>query len=279
MNTAASMTDWCGKEARTLRESEPPPVLAMDATVQERLSIFRRVKGGSLNYPVNNAGGRIRQMNMDYSLCQAMKNSNMEGLETVIIIYDVMCQYYKNLHKRIEEAEFLEIFQNLAVYFGVGMFHITGHVLECFAQFAPSFIRGAGQVDGEILESLWAVLNQVSPSTQNATLASRTEMLDDQMNDSNWKKMLITGVCMHEFRSASGYTHELPVPQICRRYKAALVGQQESALLLDGFTENTEETEINLWQAQAEKAASDRIVNPAAMNIYESKFEKRVFCG
>ena len=53
----------------------------------------------------------------------------------------------------------------------------------------------AGVVDGEILETLWSVLNEVSPSAQMATLASRTEMLDDHMLDSNWKKLLNIGDC------------------------------------------------------------------------------------
>ena len=45
-------------------------------------------------------------------------------------------------------------------------------------------------VAGEILESLWSVLNKVSPMTRTATLAHRAEILDDHMNDSNFKKML-----------------------------------------------------------------------------------------
>ena len=48
---------------------------------------------------------------------------------------------------------------------------------------------GAGVVDGEVLETLWSVLNSVSSATRTASLAHRTEILDDHMNNSNWKKM------------------------------------------------------------------------------------------
>ena len=48
---------------------------------------------------------------------------------------------------------------------------------------------GAGVVDGEVLETLWSVLNTVSSATRTASLAHRTEILDDHMSDSNWKKM------------------------------------------------------------------------------------------
>ena len=45
-------------------------------------------------------------------------------------------------------------------------------------------------VDGEILETLWSTLNSISPSLRTATLAHRSEVLDDHMNDGNWKKMV-----------------------------------------------------------------------------------------
>jgi hypothetical protein len=45
-------------------------------------------------------------------------------------------------------------------------------------------------VDGEILETLWSTLNSISPSMRTASLAHRSEVLDDHMNDSNWKKIV-----------------------------------------------------------------------------------------
>ena len=95
----------------------------------------------------------------------------------------------------MEESEYLQLPLAVAILHGIGLFHVGGHVWECFSRFSPSFIPGAGQVDGEILESLWSVLNEISPSTQNATLAGRTETLDDHMGDSNFKKMLDIGKC------------------------------------------------------------------------------------
>ena len=45
-------------------------------------------------------------------------------------------------------------------------------------------------VDGEILETLWSTLNSILPSLCTATLACRSEVLDDHMNDGNWKKIV-----------------------------------------------------------------------------------------
>ena len=70
------------------------------------------------------------------------------------------------------------------------MFHVHGHQDSCFFRYATLFIKGAGMVDGEILETLWSTLNSISPSLRTATLAHRSEVLDDHMNDGNWKKMV-----------------------------------------------------------------------------------------
>lgn len=75
----------------------------------------------------------------------------------------------------------------------IGMFHVHGHQDSCFFRYATSFVKGAAVVDGEILETAWSVLNRVSGSLRTATLAHRSEVLDDHMNDNNWKKIVFIG--------------------------------------------------------------------------------------
>ncbi|KAF8230363.1 hypothetical protein L208DRAFT_1282338 [Tricholoma matsutake] len=38
-----------------------------------------------------------QQANMDYSLSEALKNTNIMGLKRLIAIYNIMCQYWKRL--------------------------------------------------------------------------------------------------------------------------------------------------------------------------------------
>jgi len=76
---------------------------------------------------------------------------------------------------------------------GIGLFHVHGHREECLHRYATYFIPGAVVVDGEVLERLWSVLNLVSRSTWTATLGHCAEMLDDHMNDNNWKKLVGIG--------------------------------------------------------------------------------------
>ena len=111
----------------------------------------------------------------------------------VIVLYDVMCQYWKNLKNRVDQSPYLHLDPDLVMHKGIGLFHVHGHKDECMPMFAPTYIPGAGNVDGEILETLWAPIEKVSGSTRAMTTSHREETLDDHMNDSNWKKLVGMG--------------------------------------------------------------------------------------
>lgn len=75
----------------------------------------------------------------------------------------------------------------------VGKFHLGAHISECFRKFSLNFIQGAGQADGEILETLWWPLDKVAGATRAMSCHHRREVLDDNMYDSNWKKWIGIG--------------------------------------------------------------------------------------
>ena len=100
-------------------------------------------------------------MNMDYAFCESMKNTGASDTPRCIVIYDVNCQYFKNFRRRVKESPFLHVHPELIIIPGIGLFHVHGHQLICLARFSPTFIIGAGQSDGEILEALWSTLNHV----------------------------------------------------------------------------------------------------------------------
>ncbi|KAI6010723.1 hypothetical protein F5J12DRAFT_781725 [Pisolithus orientalis] len=80
--------------------------------------------------------------------------------------------------------------EQLQIQPSIGLWHVHGHQTECFARYAPNFILGAGQVDSEIMETLWSSLNIISPSAQGMATAHCQELLDFQMNDTSalkWK--------------------------------------------------------------------------------------------
>lgn len=126
---------------------------------------------------------------MDYCICRGL-NYNTAGLKEATVIYDIACQYHKHFNERVRRSEylFLPVFDKFIM--AVGKFHLGAHVDDCFHKFSLNFIFGSGQVDGEILETIWAELNKILGSTRSMTTAHRREVIDDFMRDSNWKKML-----------------------------------------------------------------------------------------
>lgn len=128
-------------------------------------------------------------MNMDWSLCEALATTHVGRIKCAMDIYDIACQYWVHLQERIDMNPFLHLPEDIQLIFAIGLFHVHGHKDECLYRWATSYVPGAGVVDGEVLETLWSVLNTVSGGTRTASLAHRTEILDDHMNDSNWKKM------------------------------------------------------------------------------------------
>jgi hypothetical protein len=133
----------------------------------------------------------FRQINIDYAVCQSL--CSMGSNHRVIAIYDVACQWSRNFKRRVKESKYLEIPANLQVVPAVGKWHLGAHVVDCFPKFSLNFIQGIGQIDGEILETLWSITNKVAGTTRAMGKSHRSEVLDDNMYDSNWKKWVGIG--------------------------------------------------------------------------------------
>jgi hypothetical protein len=75
----------------------------------------------------------------------------------------------------------------------VGKFHLSAHIKECFVKYSLNFVQGSGQLDGEILETLWSPFNPISAPARTMSMASRRQLYDDHMRDSNFKKIVGIG--------------------------------------------------------------------------------------
>jgi len=91
---------------------------------------------------------RNRLINMDYSICQAMKWFPQHLI--VLIIFNICCQWIIHFREHISKLEFLELCDSIKIIGAVGKFHLAVHILECFHRFTLNFIEGAGEVDGKI---------------------------------------------------------------------------------------------------------------------------------
>ena len=94
---------------------------------------------------------------------------------------------------RVAGSMHLKIPDGLELRLGIGLFHIHGHQDTCLTRYSPSFNEGAQQVDGKTIETLWAPLNELSRSTRGMSTSHRREVIDNHMNNSNWKKLIDLG--------------------------------------------------------------------------------------
>ncbi|KAG1733101.1 hypothetical protein EDB19DRAFT_1896646 [Suillus lakei] len=69
---------------------------------------------------------------------------NMEGITRAVTFYDVNCQYNKHFQ----------------------LWHVHGHQDSCYVRYASNFIEGIGWINREIMETLWACLNLISPAAR-----------------------------------------------------------------------------------------------------------------
>ena len=134
-----------------------------------------------------------RQVNVDYSVCHGL-NFNSPGLRESLLIYDVCCQYGVHFEERIEAAsEYLYRDPEMKILGAIGKFHLADHVDSCFSKWSLNFMKGAGHIDGEIMETLWSGMNKVSAAARSMSKGHRQETLDNYIRDSNWKKTVGIG--------------------------------------------------------------------------------------
>ena len=79
----------------------------------------------------------------------------------VITIYDVACQWSIHFQTRVKGSPYLDIPQKMSLVPAVGKWYLGVHVPDCFPKYSLNFVDGIGQIDGEILETLWWPIDKV----------------------------------------------------------------------------------------------------------------------
>ena len=207
---------------------------------------------------------------MNYSICQVL-SYNMQDIPIALVMYDIMCEYRVNFKDRIKNSPSLLLPSSLELWIRTGLFHIHGHQDSCLPCYSPSYIPGAKQVDGKIIETLWAPLNNISRSIQGMSLSHRQEVLDAHMNHSNWKKLVhigklfyyVKGICLYE--SAFGMT----VPSLLKRWKHLGKGLETSSKAYRALSEHFK-YKTTEWVEMDKQAQEDRQKTPSSMDIYDT---------
>lgn len=252
-------------------------VFGMDFFSLRRLSIFKKENSKSL--PVSRSEFTslliwiFRQKNIDYAVCKALNSKTMKGINRSLLVYDIFCQWTVNFLLRVDQSPFLSIPEGMEIIGAIGDFHVVGHIDDCLPRYTLAYVPGSGVIDGEILETLWAVLNETSRSAKGATMAHRNEILDDHMNHSNWMKLigmskyflLITMPLKnieHLFNLESSLLRKM------KRATKLLKGSKES---YEKLTESASPADLQAWQEGELTAQRNRGENVKSMDYYALK--------
>lgn len=140
-----------------------------------------------------NAPSQTRYANMDYIFASAIRNSL---LLLIIISYDIACQWYVNLWRRISESwpEELKPSPQLQTRPQIPKFHEPGHKTEGHEEFSCNYGPGLGLTDCEGPERIWAGHNALGNATKTQGPGSRHDVLDDHFGFWNWQKYITMGM-------------------------------------------------------------------------------------
>jgi hypothetical protein len=108
--------------------------------------------------------------------------------------YDIICQYFRNLGKRLHQfPSWMRIPNSLfqRVVYVIPKFHIYGHGKKCQTRFSLNFLKWSARTNGEDPERWWAHINPLSMSTREMSPGARHDTIDDHAAAWNWRK--ITG--------------------------------------------------------------------------------------
>ncbi|KAG1726916.1 hypothetical protein EDB19DRAFT_1833264 [Suillus lakei] len=114
----------------------------------------------------------------------------------------------------------------------------------CFVPHSMVDFQKGKRIDGEIMETLWAPLNIISPLARGMGTPHRKEVLDYQMNDCNFMKM----ICITKFLS--------------RKLKEAIKSAADSKLAFQNLNETAHSDMVILWEAEETLAHENRAEDP-----------------
>ncbi|KAG1891797.1 uncharacterized protein F5891DRAFT_1197424 [Suillus fuscotomentosus] len=117
-------------------------------------------------------------------------------LLSVVISYDIACQWKLNLTKRMnglpEHLQMPAAVALAAFISGIPKFHCPAHKEKCVIPHSLNLMPGIGRTDGEGIEHNWAEINRVANSTKEMGASYRHDVLDDHFGHHNWRKTLTT---------------------------------------------------------------------------------------
>ncbi|KAJ7792665.1 hypothetical protein B0H14DRAFT_3094155 [Mycena olivaceomarginata] len=188
-----------------------------------------------------------RFANIDYIFASILRHH--DPLLRMIISYDIVCQWWKQLFQRLlllpELVRFILVLPWIA--FVIPKMHIHAHTLLCGILYSLNLIPGSGQTDGEGIERPWANIGGIASSTRIMGPGARNDTIDDHWGFWNWVKLISLAKTLR------------------RRLDAALEQQVIQQEALDEFS-SQQQGRIESWKKMVHNYENDS----KAKNPYEA---------
>ncbi|KAJ3492844.1 hypothetical protein NLJ89_g11151 [Agrocybe chaxingu] len=180
-----------------------------------------------------------RYSNMDYVFGSAIRD--FLCLSTILISYDIACQWFVNLAKRMGESwpASLRLPATVKLIPAIPKLHEPMHEAANHQTFSLNFIRGVGKSDLETPERVWASHNALGNSTKTQGPGSRSDTIDDHIAAWNWTKYVGLG------------------PYLARKYVDGLAERNIQREGHRGFTEALAPEGVEKWEAMCVAWESD----------------------
>jgi len=166
---------------------------------------------------------------MDYIFASAIKSL---AVSILIVSYDIACQWFINLNKRISSDWPTDIRppSTTTLIPAIPKLHEPMHKSLNHQGFSFNFIPGVGLTDGEAPERIWAPHNTLGSATKMQGPGSRQDVLDAHFGFWNWLKYIGHG------------------DTLLRRYKNAVGDRNLQKEAHRGLTEALSKSLVEKWE-------------------------------
>ncbi|KAI5894719.1 uncharacterized protein SCHCODRAFT_02598112 [Schizophyllum commune H4-8] len=128
-----------------------------------------------------------RYSNMTFILFSALLAVNVM---TVVLSYDIACQFDKNLARRMEQLPaHLHIDEDVEIATIVPNFHLPAHRDSCHSRYSYHYLNGGGNGNGEGIEQNWVVTNGVAYQARHMGPGGFRLLLETTLSYANWRKV------------------------------------------------------------------------------------------
>lgn len=202
---------------------------------------------------------------MDYILGSAIQGA---ALLLLIISYDIACQWFVNLYKRMKSwPEEIRINPKITTRAVIPKLHIRSHQEQGHAQHCLHWTMGGGQCDCEGPERIWMPHNALGNATKTQGPGTRHTNLDVHFGFWNWLKYIGLGTFFPPpvLRIAHLYSGKT----LRNKYNEAVPERNRHVEAHRGFTDTMAPEQVAEWEKIAVAWDDDFSFPKNAFNPYE----------